>query len=181
MDYPKVSDDLAVQEHYVSMRRQGESHSVAEMLALQQTPRIFTEDVFRAQYGVNGEQFAKDPKRGDLLKAVAEKHGQNVKGKIYMPSLCRKSVGPGDPEAWVDGFADAVRIAEKRGDGIEDGPFGLRREMREPDQPKRCKLAPDIVADIARRKMANDPKLKEKRKEELVEQVTAEHGRQDGD
>jgi hypothetical protein len=177
--YPIVSDDPSVQAHYKLCREQGTSDSLALMFAFQRGPTLFTDDTFRATFGVNGEQFAKNPKRGDALARNARRNGVNVKGKIYIGQLNRHGYQPGgDPEAWIDGRGDIQRLLKKRGHGGEqtDDP-GLRIKAVEkpPDAP--IPLAEDIVRDIARRKIAKNPSLKKMKKQELREQIIEKHGR----
>jgi hypothetical protein len=126
--------------NYARMRRMGESHRMAEILALRTFPATRTDKEFLK--GTH-EQFADAPGVGDRYKAIAEAHGLNTNGLVYIRGLARF---PGDPQAWVSGRGDVSRIAEERGWGVHGAVEVERREVEpEPD----ITVADDIVADLA--------------------------------
>jgi hypothetical protein len=128
LDFPDVSRHTAQQAMYVAMRLDGVAHSLAEMLALRRPPQSKTDREFLMGC-CNGNQFEGREREGEYYKAVAEAHGQSVKGKKYLSSLARF---PGDPEAWVDGRGDVERVLDKHGWGC-DGT--VKREVRNVGEP----------------------------------------------
>lgn len=82
--YPEISDVPEIQREYVRMRRKGESHNVAEMLATQAGPSLMTDARF--------------------LMGKTE-------GSVYMSGLARY---PGDPKARVSSRHDVKKICRKR-------------------------------------------------------------------
>ena len=125
---------------YARMRRIGESHRMAELLALRAFPATRTDSEFLK--GTH-EQFADTPELGDKYKAIAEAHGLNTNGLVYIRGLARF---PGDPQAWISGRGDVTRIAEERGWGVSGAVEVQRREV-EPSVD--IDVADDIVADLA--------------------------------
>lgn len=106
--YPTISDNPQIQQSYVSMRKAGQSHNVAEMLANQTPPGDWRSD--RTFMALN--QFNDNPAEGLRLKKKAERAGVSVpEGAIYMSGLARYR---GDPQAWVRGIDDVRRAASKR-------------------------------------------------------------------
>ena len=146
MKWPIVSNKQAVQCHYECMRLSGESHLLAEMLALQEPPGVAGTDAIFLQGHVNGNQFERQPEVGTHLRRMAEARGVDTSGKVYLSGLAAYQ---GDPEAWVSGRGDLLRVVSRRGwncsgavnhrspTGVSDGPG--------PDIP----LADDIVEDKA--------------------------------
>lgn len=86
MSYETISDNPQVQAEYEAMREAGESHNMAEMLALQAFP------------------FGRDENR--ILMQGKES------GKFYSSGLARFQ---GDPRAIVSSAADIRRIAQEDG------------------------------------------------------------------
>lgn len=126
--------------YYCAMRLDGSSHKWAEMLALQSPPMSNTDREFLEG---TGEQFSKTPGMGDFYKRVAERHGQNTKGKTYISGLARF---PGDPEAWVTGRGDVKRVCEQRG---WDCDGSVKVKGVKPDTSGPYRVADDLVADRA--------------------------------
>ena len=54
MAYQKISEDSTVQKAYVSMRKKGTSHSIAEICATQQSPGLQTDTRFLIGKDQNG-------------------------------------------------------------------------------------------------------------------------------
>jgi hypothetical protein len=139
-NFPLVSEDRGVQCAYEEMRRSGESHAIAEILALRQTPASRTDREFLLG-DVNCNQFAADPESGKLYRSVAEQSGVSVAGKKYISQLARF---PGDPQAWVSGRGDVERVCRKNGWGcsgmvnVKPGPTPYR-----PNEP----VGEDIVME----------------------------------
>lgn len=162
---------------------------LCDMFAAQRPPQANTDREF-LMGNTNGAQFEGDPKAkkvpalggrnmaeyiGDRYKTVAEKHGQNVKGKKYLRQLAKF---PGDPEAWVDGKGDVQRVLEKRGWGVDWDGVGTNVQPRDPlTPPKEILLAENIIQERMVEMVNRDPGLKEKPREELREKIIAKHGR----
>lgn len=111
VDLPKVSDNPRLQARYTQLRLNGESHNMAEVLALRAFPGFSTNDDFM-RGRMNGEQFAHNPAMGNYYRGVAESQGVSVKGKQYMSGLASY---PGDPTAWVSDKSDVLRVAKAKG------------------------------------------------------------------
>ena len=99
-------------QRYCEMRLNGQSHNMAMVLASRQFPGIKTDAIF------NQGKFAgsTDDRTGRIhqrtLIKLAEEAGVSTTGKWYCSGL---AAYPGDPVAWIDSQADALRIAEDRG------------------------------------------------------------------
>lgn len=108
---PMATGTQAQKLLYLAMRMDGTADKLAEMLALQQVPRVKTDSTFLEGH-CNGNQFEHTPLLGDYYQQVAAEHGVSVTGKVYKSGLARF---PGDPEAWVSGTGDVKALLEKRG------------------------------------------------------------------
>jgi hypothetical protein len=107
---PRISKDAKVQAAYAAMRRAGESHTLAEMLALKRFPGVKSDSVWN-EGRCNGNQFEKCPALGDHYRRVAESEGVSIVGKTYLSGLADY---PGDPRAWVSDRHDVLAIAKER-------------------------------------------------------------------
>jgi hypothetical protein len=104
---PFVSKRPDVQASYIRMRINGESHTMAEMLALRKFPGVKgTDSQFMA--GTHSQDSTIDQVRYQHAKLA----GVDTNGKRYIAGLARF---PNDPEAWVSGASDVLRICEERG------------------------------------------------------------------
>lgn len=174
--WPVVSTNVAVQAAYEEMRRKGESHRVAEMLATRETPSLNTDATFLQGY-CNGNQFEKSQYLGDYYRRVAEKLGQNVNGKVYLSSIARF---PGDPMAWVNSKADVVAQCERAGFGCDGAVKVKPREEEEEEKEGVAEVAEDIVMERCLQKleanpdMAEDLRHNEKKLRDFIEQTRAE-------
>lgn len=110
--YPVVSFNDAIQARYEKMRRDGQSHSMAEMLAFQKPPGSINTDRTFMEAEMNNQQLDSMGKvrRENLLKK-AKAAGVSISGKVYKTSLARY---PGDPRAWVSDLSDVKRVVEER-------------------------------------------------------------------
>lgn len=139
---PTISDDPAVQARYVEMRRNGESHNMAEMLATRSFPGFSTDDTFMRGWKT-GEQFADNPALGNYYRQVAESQGCSTQGKAYISGLAEY---PGDPRAWVGGKSDVLAVARERNLNVE-GLVSHRGYT--PDPTPDVDVAQDILFDRA--------------------------------
>ncbi len=162
--YGPISDDPAVQAHYEAMRRDGTSHRLAEMFALQQPPMSNSDREF-LQGHCNGSQFEKTPGLGDHYQQVARAGGVDPKGKVYLSGLARY---PGDPEAWVSGRDDVRRVCEKNNFSCEGAVSVKSQKLGAPEE---VGIAEDLVQDALATELAHNPDLAEKPREEVREQV----------
>lgn len=112
--YQQVSDDPRVQASYEAMRRQGQSHNIAEMLALREPPT--DQDDRRFLAGLRPETV----ERMAELKASAERQKVDVNGAVYLSALARPrrqrpNPNEADPQAFIRSRSDIKRLAEQRG------------------------------------------------------------------
>ncbi|MFA7177157.1 MAG: hypothetical protein WC114_07915 [Smithellaceae bacterium] len=96
--YPTISDNPAVQQDYERMRERGQSHNIAEMLALKRTPTLRTDATLLA--AVNGAKedfsFEQDNLHSKAVVKTAKRLG--VHPKQYQPTLADYA---GDPKAFI--------------------------------------------------------------------------------
>lgn len=131
-DYRRVSPDFSVQVRYEVMRIRGESHNMAETLALRTFPATRTDREFNLGR-CNGNQFEGKPGLGDHYRHLAEQAGVSTTGKYYQHGLASF---PGDPTAWVSDKADVLRVAKEKGFKVS-GQVEYDPGEREPE--------PDVV------------------------------------
>lgn len=143
-EWPKVSDDPVRQAHYEKMRQNGESHGFAKMCALQRPP------------GTKGTEKA-------LMQGATS-------GKRYISGLARF---PGDPQAYVSGADDVLRIARERNLNVEGC---VNHQAHEVEPPESVPLADDIVDGLVQDAKAKDPGLEQRVGEtEIREMVKDRH------
>jgi hypothetical protein len=109
--FPIISTNPYKQAFYLHCRMNRQSHTIAEMCALQVSPGIMGTDSNFMEGHCNGNQFEKHPEIGDFYRREAEKAGVSTTGKVYLSSLASR---PGDPEAWVSGRGDVTRVVNER-------------------------------------------------------------------
>lgn len=152
--YDTVSEDLDVQLSYVKMRLNGESHRMADMLAHCAFPGI---------RGTDSDFMKGSHIQDSILDGVrhrmAQASGVDTNGKKYLAGLARF---PGDPEAWVSGTSDVLRICSNRGwncHGAVEYEAPDSYPVVEADKPKDCPIAPDILQEqVAARLSEYDPR-----------------------
>lgn len=140
--FPWIGGSVSQQIEYVRMRREGVSHNLAEMFALQSPPQIAGTDSIFTEGWCNGNQFEGQEWVGNMYRREAEAAGVDVTGKRYLGGLAR---WPGDPEAWVSGRGDVKRICEQRGWNCNGAV-----KVKAPDDvapPEHTPLADDIIDD----------------------------------
>lgn len=115
-------------------REGGGNHKFSMMVVLQQPPGCNTDKTFMRGYGGTGNEFDGHFKMfGDVYRKKAEKAGVSVNGARYMGGLARY---PGDPEAWIRGKGDIVRVCEKRGASCE-GAVTVKAPETRPEDPRK--------------------------------------------
>lgn len=173
-----ISRNPAVQAFYEKMIAEGQSHNMAEMLALQAAPQIGGTDSQFMKGRFHKDQFEKDPKAGEFYRAKAKAAGVSTKGKWYQHNL---AAYPGDPEAWVSGTGDVKRICEKRNiecDGLvkhkaheetayDDGPYRPADDLIMEDLALEVQKNPDL---------RHNPKKFEDTKQSLIEKASPAAG-----
>lgn len=160
--YETVSDNPAIQAAYETMRRNGQSHMVADMLAHKRGPYLRTDCTFLEGH-VNGNQWEKHPEIGDLYAAEAKRQGVDITGAVYKSGLASY---PGDPMAWVRDRGDVERVAREKGMKVEGSVSCDYRGCDEP--PEDIDVAPDIIEDKVLQMMDADPSIEHTRKPEDV-------------
>lgn len=140
-----VSSSPDRQAFYEKLRRDGVSHNMAEMCALQQPP------------GTSGSD-----------RAFME----GSTGKRYIAQLGRKGFKPGtDPQAWVSGVDDLVARCRAQNKDCEVAGRMKHRSNALPPPPP-IDVAPDILQREIKREIAAEPGLQFKMKpQEIVERV----------
>ncbi len=168
-EFPIVSNNINVQAFYVHVRRNGESHSIAEMLAFQKAPAMQNSDQMFLRGKHQDHGLDKNDRFAESYIRRAHAGGVNPHGKVYMSNLADKR-GPGDPEAWVSGVDDVKRVCVERGHGCE--ALGIPLQERAPD------TGPALADDIVQEAMAGytqDPGSP-KDPRELREKIIEKHG-----
>jgi hypothetical protein len=171
--YPGVGDSRYGQALYAAMRLDGQSHALAEMLALQSPPMSNTDREFLEGKGGCYDQFHDNELLGAFYRQSAAEAGVDTTGKVYLSGLARR---PGDPEAWVSGRGDVQRVLEARGWGA-DGAVKVKARGADAPPPKK-KIADDIVAGQVERRLEAMPAPERKRAdlEGIRHEVVARHG-----
>lgn len=147
------------------MRREGESHNIAELLATQRVPHLTTDASF-LQGHCNGSQFAVNPILGDRYRDDAKAKGVDTTGKVYMHALADF---PGDPRAWVSGRGDVQKVCEERGWGCS-GAVNVKRRF-ETRKAEAAPVADDIVARHVEEEIQAHPEPQALDREEVTEKV----------
>ena len=149
---PIISADPAIQARYREMRADGQSHNMAEVLALRAFPGFVTDDTFMRGRRGNVDQFANAPDQGKLYHAIAEQAGVSTSGMYYCSPLASY---PGDPTAWISGRSDVTRIAREKGLKIE-GMVNFTPDVEHEPTPD-IPIAEDILERHVQEHLAADP------------------------
>jgi len=140
-------EDLSAEER-ARFEARGKAR-LADMFAAGKPPRGRTDATFLEGHH-NGNQFEGEERVGDIYRKVAEAHGQNTTGKVYLPALAEF---PGDPHAWVSGRGDVQRRCEEKGWECEGAVTVKGRQF----EHKKVPVAEDIVQREVARELAADP------------------------
>lgn len=171
--FPLISKIPEVQKFYESMRRKGQSHSIAEMCATRSAPRGMTDSVFFAGVGTLADQFRGEEQVLDHMVKVATRKGRRPSpNDYYQPGLARFV---GDPEAFIPasgGRGHVQAVCEKRGWACE----GSVKVKARQDAPKKKRLANDIVEAAVNQRIAADPDQARVDRRELKAEVISKHG-----
>lgn len=162
MNWPVISENPRIQGHYEECRRNGTSHALAEMFAFGESPTVKTDATFLAnKHG----QFVGKEHIGDAYKRVAEREGQNTKGKVYLSQLAEY---PGDPRAWVDGRGDVQKLCEEKGWGCEGA---VKTPLARVEEPLGGKLSEGLVQEEVKQILAEVPDARHVDTADLADQV----------
>lgn len=130
-----------------------------EMLASRKAPGCETDDTYLSNFGTLLSQFGGDEHAlKEHVKAAKEAGYTPGDNDVYIPTLAKFK---GDPEAHISSRGDAVRLAEKRGEGLEINGRKVV-ESREPESDpwdEREILAEDLIQESLPDVMASDPTL----------------------
>ena len=164
---------LGCVEFFDQLIEEGNNSGFAAMLAQRRpsgtkgTDRAFLEGSHHAMDKVG--RYSRDR----MLK-MAKKAGISTQGKVYKGGIGR----PDDPMAWVSGRDDVLAACKAKGLTCS-GSVNYKAPERE---PKRKKMAEDLVQGFMAKEVARDPGLREKvqksrsKKMELREKVIEKHG-----
>jgi hypothetical protein len=167
--YSYVSRSYEVREDYLRLRLTGMSHRLAEVLATRSFPAVHgTNSSFMK--GSHIQDGVLDSYRHKMANAM----GVDTSGKRYIAGLASY---PGDPEAWVSGTDDVLRVCRNRGwncTGAVEYEAPDSRPVCAADIAPDLPIAPDIVADHVSSRLASyDPReVTPGLKEEIVDYET---------
>jgi hypothetical protein len=166
-ELPTISPYPEIQESYVRMRRGGQSHNMAEMLAVRipsgtrNTDRAFLEGR-HSSYGLEATKMPEDYIR------IAKQAGVNPHGKVYVSQLASKR---GDPRAWVSSLGEVGDRCRESGRGCS----ALGIKAPEPPPTQQIRLAEDIVQEEMGKALVKNPG-KATKLSELRREVIEKHG-----
>lgn len=173
MDLPFeiASASPEAQAHYRKMIADGQTPRFAEMCALQIAPGVHGTDDSFMQGRKNAEWLDKIPKRqAQWMLREAKKAGISTEGRYYHGGIA-DSRAHLDPQAWISGKDDLLRVAKKRR-LIVQGQVSYDPGDAPPPQ-RRKSLNPALVREMARKEMAAEPGLTMKAaKQRVVERHT---------
>jgi hypothetical protein len=168
-DIARASRDA--QDHYRKLIAAGQTPRFAEMVSLQVAPGLLgTEDAF-TRGRKNGEWLDSMPKKqAQWMLREAKKSGIVTEGKYYHGGIA-DARGHLDPQAWISGKDDLLRVAKKR-KLIVRGQVNYDPGEVEPPK-RRNSLNPRLVREMAKKEMRAEPGLTMKAaKQRVVERHT---------
>lgn len=172
---PEIAADPKRLAIYRKVLKEDGSPRFAEMCAMQQAPgskgtdRAFSEGAWRQMESM-------DKWNRDNIVKIAKKAGINTAGKCYKGGLGHYT----DPAAWVSTADDVLAVAKARNLTVT----GAVTHQGHVSEPKRIKLAKDVVERHAQRELQRDPALaaRVKKNPKLLnsvrEKVAATHSKQ---
>lgn len=98
MTYPSISENRAVQRAYERMRQNGQSHNMAEMLALRKIPACRTNATLLAAVNSDKEQWSFSQPNMHSKAVVESANKLGVHPKQYQPEWADYA---GDPKAFL--------------------------------------------------------------------------------
>ncbi len=170
-EYPVVSDKPLIQAAYIRYRREGSSHSIAEICAFKTPPGTKNTDraFFEGKYG--GQDLEQLP--AGMQKRARERYrkmtGRDIpQGSVYISQLAD---GPGDPKAYFDSVHDIKKRCIETGAACE--ALGIAGAEVMAPKPK-VKYAPRLLQRRLKSAMAN-PENQGKKPRELAEAIIDKH------
>lgn len=182
MEDELLSQPFEAQEFYLRLLSEGQSPTMAHMLAMRQAPmmggsdRTFNEG---ARYRMNNMA----PKMRAHIIKQAESAGISTSGKYYVGGLGRYN----NPDAWVSTADDILDVAKRRPELTLSGSIKRKGNAESKPPLKKKKLADDIAARLMTDIIKAEPKTKESLKngkmkpQELHERVVAKYGNPKGE
>jgi hypothetical protein len=186
--YPLIEDPNGpnghIQAAYEELRRSGESHSIAEMLAYRQAPASKTTDDFLRGIGTLDKQLGDN--NNFYLNKVVQQYTKEMghppnPNYVYSPGLARYT---GDPRAFVANEADVKRRAEELNVNVEGF---VNHKAREPEEDpfgkmgnkftKRVPIANDLKQMIREKIVAKNPDMKDKVHEIDLDAIHGNHAK----
>lgn len=182
--YPVIDPDPEIQSRYEQLRRNGESHNIAEMLTYRSAPSSKTDDDFFRGQGTLDAQVGDDPHYMQQITANyrAATGGQNPNPNYsYQAGLAQY---PGDPRAFVGSAGEAKRRAEelnvnldgfvthKASEPISDPFAGMASKGS-----SRVPIASDLKAVIADQMTKRDPSLKGRISPQMLDETHGNHAK----
>lgn len=164
---PTISPIPSIQESYERMRSNGQSHNMAEMLAVRipagtkNTDRAFLEGK-HSSYGLESTAMP------EYYLRRAKQAGVNPHGKVYVSQLASEWA---DPRAWVSDLGEVGDRCRQSGRGCA----ALGIEAPEPEPTQQIRLAEDIVQEEMTRALVKDPS-KATKLTDLRHEVIEKHG-----
>jgi hypothetical protein len=144
-------------EMYARLRSEGLSLKWCEMVVFRQPPGVKGGDRAFMEGRLNNQQFDRMPKdHAQNIITLASRAGINVSGKYYCSGLADKR-GVQDPEAWVDGTGDIMRVAKKRNLSVD----GAVTHKGVQEAPQRKALSERLTKELMREERAKHPKMKD--------------------
>lgn len=180
--YPIIDQSPVLQANYETLRRQGQSHNMAEMLTFRQSPGAQTDREFQMGHQRLADQVGDDPMYMQQItsnyRAATGGLSPNINDQ-YMPSLANF---PGDPRAFVSSAGDVKRLAEERNVSVSGfvthkasepiaDPFGVGV----PKGMKRQPIANDLKMMIADQMVKQDPSKKGRVNTAALDEVHGNH------
>jgi hypothetical protein len=160
-----AASSAEVQRHYLKCIADGQSPRFAEMVALMQPPGVQGTDSKFMEGRNSGEWLNAMPKRqANFIVREAKAAGIDVSGKYYHSGLADRR-GWCDPEAWISGKDDLIRVAKKRKLQVTGQ---VNYTPPEAGESRRVGLAKDIVASLAKQEMAKNPSLTKRQAAAIV-------------
>jgi hypothetical protein len=139
--------------HFVKCLENGCTPKLAAMLATRSFPGFSTDDTFM-KGGKSGEQFASNPGMYTHFAQMAEADGVSICGRKYIHGLARF---PGDPEAWVSGKSDVLRILKERGWASTGAVEYTPPEPTSAPDSDDYEIAPDIIDNAVAMQLGDLP------------------------
>jgi hypothetical protein len=155
-DIERASHEVRV--HFIKMIEDGQTPRFAEMCALSSPPGVHGTDDSFMKGRMNGEWLDAIPdKQAKWLLGEAKTAGISTEGRYYHGGIA-DSRAHLDPEAWISGKDDLLRVAKQRKLHVQGQVNYDPPEPSEP--PKRTNsMNPKLVRSLAKKEMRAEPGL----------------------